>query len=73
MMNRLRDPRLLFFLFALFISFQHAGAQTHSKGKRVEHPVELGKIAWHRGFDRALELSRKSDKPLLVLFQEVPG
>jgi Thioredoxin-like len=36
-------------------------------------PQELGTIQWHRGFDAAAAASKQSGKPLLVLFQEVPG
>lgn len=36
-------------------------------------PVELGKIPWLRNYDEALALARKTGKPLLLLFQEVPG
>ncbi len=34
---------------------------------------ELGKVDWLRDYDRALELSAKEDKPIFILFQEVPG
>ncbi len=36
-------------------------------------PVELGKVQWNRDYDQALELARLSQKPVLILFQEVPG
>ena len=36
-------------------------------------PRELGSIAWIRGFDAAAKKARSERKPLLVLFQEVPG
>lgn len=36
-------------------------------------PQELGAIRWRRGFDAAMAESKRSDTPLLVLFQEVPG
>lgn len=34
---------------------------------------ELGGVRWQRGFDRAAASARASNKPLLVLFDEVPG
>lgn len=37
-----------------------------------EHP-ELGEIAWHRDYDRGLALAAERGKPVLLLFQEVPG
>lgn len=39
----------------------------------TSNPVELGSIDWRRGFDVALQEAREKEKPLLVLFQEVPG
>lgn len=36
-------------------------------------PPELGKVGWRRDFAEALEEARKKDRPLLALFQEVPG
>ena len=40
---------------------------------RSEQPVELGRVAWLRDYDAARKLSAKSGKPMLVLFDEVPG
>lgn len=36
-------------------------------------PRELGRINFRRGYDAALEEAKKVDRPLLVLFQEIPG
>lgn len=36
-------------------------------------PVELGRVHWLRDFDLAVETAKSSHKPLLILFQEVPG
>ncbi|MGI9516540.1 MAG: VPGUxxT family thioredoxin-like (seleno)protein, type 2 [Pirellulaceae bacterium] len=36
-------------------------------------PVELGKVKWHRDLEQAKQLSADSQKPVLILFQEVPG
>jgi len=38
-----------------------------------DQPVELGKVSWYRDFDQAIALSKSEDKPILILFQEVPG
>ncbi|MEP3482614.1 MAG: VPGUxxT family thioredoxin-like (seleno)protein, type 2 [Fuerstiella sp.] len=35
--------------------------------------TELGMVRWHRNFDQAVALSKKTQKPLAILFQEVPG
>ena len=40
---------------------------------RPSQPVEVGVVRWQRDFDAALAKSRTSQKPVLVLFQEVPG
>lgn len=34
---------------------------------------ELGKVAWYRDYDQAVLLSAKENKPVFILFQEVPG
>lgn len=34
---------------------------------------ELGKVSWHRDYDHAVSLSIEKEKPILILFQEVPG
>jgi len=36
-------------------------------------PVELGQVDWIRNFDEAAAKAKEQNKPLLVLFQEVPG
>ena len=37
------------------------------------NPIEIGLVHWGRDLDAALEQSGSSGKPVLVLFQEVPG
>ncbi|MCB0557356.1 MAG: thioredoxin family protein [Lewinellaceae bacterium] len=36
-------------------------------------PEELGKVAWQRDFGQGLERASLEDKPVFLLFQEVPG
>ncbi|MEM9051291.1 MAG: VPGUxxT family thioredoxin-like (seleno)protein, type 2 [Bacteroidota bacterium] len=36
-------------------------------------PEELGNVNWLRNYEAAIEASKTSDKPILILFQEVPG
>ena len=36
-------------------------------------PIEVGTVNWNRDFDATLKRSAEEDKPVLVLFQEVPG
>ncbi len=38
-----------------------------------EYPEELGDVQWLRSYKKALQVSKKSQKPVLILFQEVPG
>ena len=38
-----------------------------------KNPVEVGSVEWKRNYPEALKTSKTSDKPLLILFQEVPG
>lgn len=36
-------------------------------------PIEIGLVNWGRNFEEALERSRHESRPVLALFQEVPG
>lgn len=38
-----------------------------------DNPIELGLVKWNRDYDQAIAASKKSGKPLFILFQEVPG
>lgn len=40
---------------------------------RPNQYTELGLVKWHRDFDKAIRLSKQTQKPLAILFQEVPG
>lgn len=40
---------------------------------RLDQPVELGQVKWERDWDAAVARSRETGRPLLVLFDEVPG
>ena len=48
-------------------------AQSKSISKTENQPVEIGLVKWGRDLDSALAQSKQSGKPVLVLFQEVPG
>ena len=45
-------------------------ARTHAA---IGQDPELGLVRWTRDFDAALNQSKHSGKPLLVLFDEIPG
>jgi len=69
---------LRFFLLAtiLTISFsaQSIGREHLPSVRTVpKQPEELGAVKWFRDFDQALKESKKTGKPVLILFQEVPG
>lgn len=66
---RLLDLRLLVVIIALGAPRIHADAEDALR----DRPVELGAIDWRRGFDEAQSVARSTGKPMLVLFQEVPG
>ena len=64
----------------MFIFFIPIEAQTKSAPivnvveKNAEKTsVELGQVSWNRDLEKALKKSASSGKPVLVLFQEVPG
>ena len=38
-----------------------------------DNPIELGHVNWLRSLETAQMRSQSSDKPILILFQEVPG
>jgi len=39
----------------------------------LRQPRELGAVQWQRRVEPALDEAKRSNKPLLLLFQEVPG
>lgn len=40
---------------------------------RVDQPIELGQVRWRRDYEKALAEAEQANKPVLLLFQEVPG
>ena len=40
---------------------------------QIDQPQELGAIAWTRDFEAGRAAVEKNGKPMLLLFQEVPG
>jgi hypothetical protein len=41
--------------------------------RQADPPVELGQVDWGRDLEAAKRQSAETGKPVLVLFQEVPG
>ncbi len=60
---------LLVFLFSSFFG----GSQSSKWLSKNNNPIELGKVSWERDYSLALSQSKKTGKPLFILFQEVPG
>ncbi|MEM7199960.1 MAG: VPGUxxT family thioredoxin-like (seleno)protein, type 2 [Planctomycetota bacterium] len=50
-----------------------AAASPAAASPAADQPVELGSVAWHRDYRAARAAARATDRPLLLLFQEVPG
>lgn len=59
--------RILASIIILAISVTTYADQT------TPNPVEVGDVRWGRDFDAALKESATEGKPVLVLFQEIPG
>jgi len=55
---------LLSFLVSLLISTEVVD--------NIDHP-ELGEVNWERDFEKGIQQSKTENKPIFLLFQEVPG
>ena len=49
------------------------GQEVELPQRLADQPEELGVIAWERDFEQALHRAQAEDRPVLVLFDEVPG
>ncbi|MBK9733728.1 MAG: peptide-methionine (S)-S-oxide reductase [Saprospiraceae bacterium] len=63
--------RVIIITFIFTVSMVDMKAQFFSYPK--DNPVELGKVNWLRSYDLALKKSKEVKRPILILFQEVPG
>ena len=63
-------PFLLSFVFITTFSSHIVLAEFPSV---KDAPVELGQVDWIRNFDKGVSKAKQENKPMLVLFQEVPG
>jgi len=66
-----KNPTSLVPVAALALLLSGAAASPVPAAER--QAVEVGIVAWERDFEGALEKSKRSGRPVLVLFQEVPG
>ena len=49
------------------------GINMNAQKTNQSNQIELGKVNWLRDYQTALEKSKQENKPILILFQEVPG
>jgi hypothetical protein len=77
-------PYLALFLTLLFgvpVAAQNTAKSSESTAlmqfpagaKNFAQPPELGLVPWRRDFEASLHEAKRSAKPVLLLFQEVPG
>ena len=59
--------RLLTILIVLSVGVAAYGGET------TKNPIEAGDVRWGRDLDAAFNNSAQTGKPVLVLFQEIPG
>lgn len=57
-------------IILLFLGFSLLGQGWKTLPKQDE---ELGLIQWNRSYEEAQQIAQKAEKPIFILFQEVPG
>jgi len=57
----------------LVLCFSFLTSTAQERTNPLQQDQELGKVSWYRDYDVATSLSKKENKPVLILFQEVPG
>ncbi len=60
-------------LAAFLAAWPLGAAATKARGTAADAPVEIGRVAWLRDLDEGLARAKEAGKPVLLLFQEVPG
>jgi Thioredoxin-like/Peptide methionine sulfoxide reductase len=55
------------------LDIEPSSLNIHHSSLQEESPVELGAVHWSRDLDKGREMAKATGKPLLILFQEVPG
>ncbi len=56
-----------------YASLGETDGQSRSRPRIRNQAEELGSVAWGRDLDAAKAKSAETSKPILLLFQEVPG
>ena len=62
--------QLLLVLFTVILSFFSWSLE---KTNPLDQSEELGRVTWYRDYEEVLKQSKEDEKPVLILFQEVPG
>ncbi|GGG11160.1 hypothetical protein GCM10011344_09840 [Dokdonia pacifica] len=57
----------------LVCCFSFLSLTAQERTNALQQEQELGKVSWYRDYDIATSLSEKENKPVLILFQEIPG
>ncbi len=66
--------RFRFLLLLLLLPACVGAKEKDTKAKPdLSKRVEVGKVKWGRDLDAALARSKNTGRPILILFQEVPG
>jgi hypothetical protein len=60
-------------LIAVILASAFAFCAHAEDGEKMDQPVELGTVKWLRDLDKAVANSTEQQKPIAILFQEVPG
>lgn len=58
---------------AIFVSMLFTAGMFTLNGQSDKQPIELGKVKWLRNLDQGIKQSEAGNKPVFLLFQEVPG
>ncbi|MEL6810000.1 MAG: VPGUxxT family thioredoxin-like (seleno)protein, type 2 [Bacteroidota bacterium] len=60
-------------IFILLLSTVFLPLQAQKRTNPSDQEKELGKVSWYRDYDIAIAKAKEQNKPVLILFQEVPG
>jgi len=60
-------------LLAIITVFSFSPIKAQEITDSTNQDIELGKVSWYRDYDEAVACAEEKNKPILILFQEVPG
>lgn len=64
---------IAFVLVGMMYSHAQSTATNKKQTLKTNPPTELGTVDWIRSFEKGLAKAEKENKPVFLLFQEVPG